>query len=131
MTKLRSLFACLALTVGLAGAVFMTACGTGSAGADPSASSPASSHFKADLATAYGTLTVIETGAKIALQAGYLNGAQVDGFIAQRASFKKTLDDLVAAGDSPSNRTALANAIVAINAAKAIIQASQPGATKS
>lgn len=103
----------------------LAACGTGSIAADPAASSPATSHFKADLATGYGTLAAIEVGAKVALQGGYLSGSQVDGFIAQRAAFKKTLDDLRAAGDSLGNETALANVLAAISAAKSIIQASQ------
>ncbi len=129
------IFRSLALLAALAvSALSLAACGTGIGAADPAASSASAagvtSHFKADLATGYGALAAIEVGAKVALQGGYLTNAQVDGFIAQRAAFKKALDDLVVAGDSPSSQTTLATTLAAINAAQAIIKASQ-GVPKS
>lgn len=122
MKSIRSLVVLAALAVGLS---FLAACGTGAGAADPAASTPATSHFKADLAVGYGALQVIDVGAKNALQAHAITVDQAVSVQTQRKAFKAALDSLEAAGASPGNQTTLTATLAAITAAQAFVAISQ------
>lgn len=130
MTKFRSLIACAALVLGFAAAASMSACGTGAGAADPSASSPASSHFNADLAAGYVAIKAVRVGTTSALQAHAISVAQAEAVQTQAKAFTATLDSLRAAGQTPNSQTTLTATLLAINAATIFITASQ-GVPKS
>lgn len=134
MLKFRTFLANIAFAVGLAvsiigvgaaGGALLAGCGTGSAGADPSASTPATSHYKADLAVGYGALEVIDVGTKNALNAGAITVDQAVSVRTQRKAFKAALDSLAAAGASAGNQTTLSATLAAITAAQAFVAISQ------
>lgn len=127
MKSLRSLALFAALAIG---ALSLAACGTGSGAADPAASTPAASHFKADLAAGYGLLQVVDVGTTNALQAHAITVAQAKAVQTQRDAFKSALDSLRVAGDSGANQTTLTATLAAIQAATAFITISQ-GVPKS
>lgn len=119
-------FRSLALMAVLAvGAMSLTACGTGAAIGDPAASTPASSHFNADLATGYGAVQAVRVVTMNALQAHAITVDQAKAVATQCTAFTATLDSLRAAGDSSTSQSALTATLAAINAATIFITASQ------
>lgn len=130
MTKFRSLLACAALAAGLALCISTAGCGTGSSAADPAASSPASSHFNADLAAGYDTVKAVRVASTNALNAHAITVTQAGAVQTQCKAFTATLDSLRAAGATSNSQTTLTATLLAINAATIFITASQ-GAPKS
>lgn len=127
----RSLAAAALIAACAGAALALSACGTGTApGADASASTPASSHFKADLAAGYGAVQAVRVATTSALQAHAITVAQAEAVQTQARAFTATLDSLRAAGASPGNQTTLTATLLAINAATVFITASQ-GVPKS
>lgn len=126
----RSLLACAALACGLVAALTISACGTGSGAADPAASSPASSHFKADLAAGYLALEAVRVGATNALNAHAITVAQAQAVQTQCKAFTATLDTLRAGTATTANQTTLTATLLAITAATAYVTISQ-GVPKS
>lgn len=129
MKTSRSLLACAALALGFA-AASMSACGTGAAAADPSASSPASSHFKADLATGYDALEAARVGVLKAAQAHVITADQAAAVQVQCKAFTTTLDTLRAGAATSGNQTMLTATLLAISAATAYFTVTQ-GVPKS
>lgn len=129
MKVFRSLLACAALAAGLALCAGTAGCGTGATG-DPASSSPASSHFKADLAIGYRTLEAVDVGATNALQAHAITVNQAEAVKTQRAAFKAVLDGLRAAGDTTASQNTLTSTLAAIKAAALFVAISQ-GVPKS
>jgi len=139
MTKFRSLFAGIAFAIGVAvsiiglgavGGALLTACGTGAAGADPSASSPASSHYKADLAAGYDAIAAVRIGVLKAAQAHAITVTQAEAVQTQCKAFTATLDTLRAGAATSTNQTMLTATLLAISAATAYTTISQ-GVPKS
>jgi hypothetical protein len=128
MKSLRTLL--VAAVIAAAGAFSLAGCGTGTGAADPAASSPASSHFKADLAAGYGAVQAVRVATTSALQAHAITVAQAEAVQTQAKAFTATLDSLRAAGASPGAQTTLTATLLAINAATIFITASQ-GVPKS
>lgn len=127
MKAFRSLLA--AVLVSACAVLSLSACGTGSGAADPAASTPASSHFKADLAAGYGSVQAVRVATTSALQAHAITLAQAQAVDTQAKAFTATLDSLRAAGASSGSQTTLTATLLAINAAAVFITASQ-GAPK-
>lgn len=130
MIKFRSILACLALALGFAAMPLLTACGTGVGGADPAASTPATSHFKADLASGYGAIEAVRVAATSALQTKAITVAQAQAVQTQCQALTATLDSLRAMGESSTSQTALTATLAAIGAATVYITTSQ-GVPKS
>lgn len=130
MKIFRSLLACAALGAALAMCAGSAGCGIGAAASDPTASSPASSHFKADLAIGYRTLEAVDVGAANALQAHAITVDQAEAVKTQRAAFKAVLDGLRTAGDTTASQSTLTSTLVAIKAAALFVAISQ-GVPKS
>lgn len=132
MKSFRSLFGLAALV--LIAAIGMTSlggCGTGTgAGADPAASSPASSHYKADLAAGYSAVEAVRVGITSALQTHVITVAQAEAVSTQCKAFTVTLDTLRAGAASTANQTTLTATLLAISAATAFVTISQ-GVPKS
>lgn len=124
----RSLLAACALL--LAAAFSLTACGTGAGAADPAASTPASSHYKADLAAGYDALQAVRVGATSALQSHAITFTQAEAVQTQCKAFTSTLDTLRAGTATTANQTTLTATLLAIAAATAYITTSQ-GVPKS
>jgi hypothetical protein len=127
MKAFRSLTLLAALVIGAAS---ITACGTGTGATDPAASTPASSHFNADLATGYGAVQAVRVVTTNALQAHAISVDQAKAVQAQCTAFTATLDSLRSAGASSTSQSALTATLAAINAATIFITASQ-GVQKS
>jgi hypothetical protein len=127
MKSIRSLAMLAALAVGLS---CLTACATDAVPGDPTASTPAMGHFKADLAASYDALKVIDVGTTAALQSGAITKTQAQGVQKQRQAFKQALDSLAQAGVSASSQTTLTATLAAINAAVIFVTISQ-GVPKS
>lgn len=123
--KSRSLLAGIIASLALC----LAACGTGLMGADPSASSPASSHFKADLASGYTLIEGVRITLTSAVKAKAITPAKAEAAQVQCKAFTSTLDALRAAGESPSSQTATSATVVAIQAL-AVLVAAQEGASK-
>jgi hypothetical protein len=130
MKVFRSLFVCAALAASLALAVSVSGCGTGAGAADAAASTPASSHFKADLAAGYDAIQAVRIGTTSALQAHAITVDQAQAVQTQCKAFTATLDSLRAAGATSTSQSTLTATLLAINAATIFITASQ-GVPKS
>lgn len=116
------------LAAALVAVMSMTACTT--APVDPTSdSTPAVSHFKAQLASGYGVLEVARVGLLNAGQSGAMDVKHVAAAQTQLKAFEKTLDLLRAGGTSPANQTNLQFTLTAISALEVLITASQ-GALK-
>lgn len=123
MKSIRSLAMLAALAVGLS---CLTACNTtGLAPADPAASTPATSHYKADLAAGYLTLKAVRSGVLLAAQTGKLDVAHVQAAQDQCHAIQVTLDLLRETGDTPTNQTTLSATVLAAQALTVLITASQ------
>lgn len=124
-------FRFLALLAALAvGALSLSACGTGSGAADPAASSPASSHYKADLAAGYDALQAVRVGATSALKSHAITADQAEAVQTQCKAFTATLDTLRAGTATTANQTTLTATLLAIAAATAYVTTTQ-GVSKS
>ena len=131
MKSFRSFFGLVFMTLTLsAGLGAMSACGTGLSGADAAASTPATSHFNADLVAGYDSIKVVRVGTTSALQSHAITFAQAEAVQTQCKAFTATLDSLRAAGATSSSQTTLTATLLAINAATIFITASQ-GVPKS
>jgi hypothetical protein len=128
MTKLRSILACAALAAGLALAAASAGCGT-STTADTAASTPAASHFKADLASGYLAVQAVRISTTNALVAGIVTKAQAQAVQDQCKAFTATLDGLRAIGESTSTQSTLTATLQAISAATIFVTATQGGSS--
>lgn len=129
MTKFRSLLVCAALALGLAVTASITACATPPP-SDPSAATPASTHYKADLATGYDALELARVGVLKAAQQHVITVDQAAAVQVQCKAFTTTLDTLRAGAATSGNQTVLTATLLAISAATAYFTVTQ-GVPKS
>lgn len=93
---------------------------------DPTSdSTPAASHFKAQLAAGYGTLQVVRVGLLNAGQSGALDVKKVAATQTQLKAFQATLDLLRTGGATPANQSNLQLTLTAISALEILVTASQ------
>jgi hypothetical protein len=90
-----------------------------------SGATPAVSHYKADLALGYETLTAVRSGVLIAAQEGKLDANHVRAAQDQCNAVKATLDLLRQTGDTPTNQSTLRYTVLAAQALTVLITASQ------
>ena len=110
-----------------AGLGALSACGTGTSALDPGtgASTPATSHFKADLATGYDAIAAVRVAASSALEAHAITVDQGVAVQTQCTAFTATLDSLRTIGETASSQTALMATLMAIKAATNLVATTQ------
>ncbi len=128
MIKFRSLFAGLAICLGFASCLTLPGCAM--PGADPNASSPATSHFKADLASGFYAVEAVRAAGTAALQTQAITIAQAQAVRIQCNAFTATLKSLEAAGQTANSQDTLTATLSAIKAAKIFVTMSQAGVPK-
>lgn len=130
MNKFRSFLTGLALCIGLSAVFTLAACAT-PGGSDPNASTPASSHFKADLASGFYAIEAVRATTTSALQAHVITFTQAEAVQNQCRAFTATLKSLQASGHTAGSQDVLTATLEAIKAAKIFVSVSQPGVPKS
>lgn len=122
MKRILSLAILAILT--LMGIAAFTGCDT--VPADPTSdSTPAASHFKAQLAAGYGTLQIVRVGLLNAGQSGALDVKKVAATQTQLKAFQATLDLLRTGGATPANQSNLQLTLTAISALEILVTVSQ------
>jgi hypothetical protein len=92
---------------------FLAGCNTSTSpsATDPAASTPALSHYNADLTAAYSSLAAVRKALLGAGQAGLITKAKAQTIQTQCKIFEKTLDTLRQFGESDGNQSILTNTI--------------------
>lgn len=103
--------------------VSIAACGTGVGGSTPpasGASTPATSHFNADLTAGFLAIEAVREGTLAAITSGSLSKDKGRAIQTQCTALTATLKSLKALGDTPSSEDAVAQQILAIQSFAAL-----------
>lgn len=112
--NVRSTLRTAALLLATAFAVTLAACGTGTPSTPTAASTPAVSHFNADLTVGFTTIEAVRGATLAAYQSGSLSKPKAQAIETQCIAFTATLKALKALGDTSSSEGAVAAQLAAI-----------------